>query len=105
LLYQLKTRKEINGMDESIVSSDSLKLAFARLAEAAGGTAQATVLVAVMGSGMEQMYEVLIPTECRAEVHHYLAERMDLSMPLDGEALVLNGDQASKVIGLARGGY
>ena len=96
---------EGNGMDQSAVLSVSLRLALTRLAEAAGGTAQAAVQVAVMALGLEQMYEVLIPIECRAEVHHYLAERMDLFMPLDGEALVLNGDQASKVIGLARGGY
>jgi hypothetical protein len=92
-------------MDQSIVSSVALRLAFTRLAEAAGATAQAAIRVALVALGMEQMYEVLIPTESRAKVHHYLAERMDLSMPLDGEALVLNGDQASKVIGLARGGY
>jgi hypothetical protein len=95
---------EGNGMDQSDVLSVSLRLAMTRLAEAAGGTAQA-VQVATMDLGMERMYEVFVPIECRAEVHHYLAERMDLSMPLDGEALVLNSDQASNVIGLARGGY
>jgi hypothetical protein len=95
---------EDNGMNQSDVLSVSLRLAMTRLAEGAGGTAQA-VQVAIMDLGMERMYEVLIPIECRAEVHHYLTERMDLSMPLDGEALVLNADEASSVIGLARGGY
>jgi hypothetical protein len=92
-------------MDQSDVLSVSLRLALTRLAEAAGGKAQAAVQVAIMDLDMEQMYEALVPIECRAEVHRYLAERMDFSMPLDGEALVLNCDQASKVIGLSRGGY
>jgi hypothetical protein len=92
-------------MDQSNALNVSLRLALTRLAKAAGGPAQGAVQVAVINLGLEKMYEVLIASECRAAVHHYLAERMDLSMPLDGEALVLNSDQASKVIGLARGGY
>jgi hypothetical protein len=45
----------------------------------------------------------LVPIECRAELHHYLAERTDLSMPLDGCALILNSDQVLKVIDVVYG--
>jgi hypothetical protein len=48
-------------MEQSNVLSVSLRLALTRLAEAAGGTAQAAVQVAVMNWGVEQMYEALVP--------------------------------------------
>jgi len=92
-------------VDRSNVLAVSLRLAVTRLAEATGDTTGVVVQVAVTDAGTQQMYEVLIPMEWRTEVHHYLAERMDLSIPLEHEPLVLDGDQASQVIGLARGGY
>jgi hypothetical protein len=51
----------------------------------------------------EKLYAALVPIECRADLHHYLAERTDLSMPLDGCALILNNDQVLKVIEVAYG--
>ncbi len=54
-----------------------------------------------MTAGLERTYAALIPFEYRAEVHHYIAEHTDVSVPLDGGALVLNCDQALKVINLA----
>jgi len=54
-----------------------------------------------MTTGTERTYAALIPFEYRAEVHHYIAEHTDVSVPVDGGALVLSGDQALKVINLA----
>jgi hypothetical protein len=56
-----------------------------------------------MDLGNEKMYAALVPIECRAEVHHYIAERTDLPLPLDGGALTLSSSQVLKVIGLAYG--
>ena len=91
-------------MDIPVVSKVSLKFALTRLIEAAGIALPAEVRVATMDLGNERMYAALVPDEYRAELHHYIAERTDVSMPLDGHALSLNGDQALKVIALAYGG-
>jgi hypothetical protein len=88
-------------MDQPVVTSVALRFALTRLAEATGATALPAVRVAMMDLGVERMYAALVPIECRAEVHHYIAERTDVSMPLDGGALTLNHDQAAEVIGLA----
>jgi hypothetical protein len=90
-------------MDQPVVSRVSLKFAFARLIEAAGITEPAEVLVAVMDLGHDRMYAALVPLACRADLHHYIAERTDVAMPLDGGALALNPDQALRVISLAYG--
>ena len=83
--------------------SGALRLAMTLLIEAVGGTAAADVRVARMDLGNESLYAVLVPIEYRADVHHYLAERTDLPMPLDGCALMLISAQALKVMGLAYG--
>ena len=90
-------------MDQPVVSRVALGLALTRLVEAVGGMATSDVRVASMNLGNEEMYAALVPLECRAEVHHYIAERTDLPMPLDGGALTLNSSQVMKVIGLAYG--
>jgi hypothetical protein len=90
-------------MDQPVASRMALRFALTQLIEAVGGTAASDVRVATMDLGSEKMYAALIPIECRAEVHHYLAERTDLAMPLDGGALALNSDQVLKVIGVAYG--
>lgn len=88
-------------MDQPVVTNIALRFALTRIAEATGATTLPAVRIAVMDLGVERMYAALVPIEYRAEVHHYIAERTDVSMPLDGGALTLNGDQASKVISLA----
>jgi hypothetical protein len=90
-------------MDQPVVSGVALRLALTRLIEAVGGMAASEVQVASADLGNEKMYAALVPIEYRAEVHHYIAERSDLPMPLDGGALTLNSSQALKVIGLAYG--
>jgi hypothetical protein len=88
-------------MDQRVVSRISLRSALTQLAERTCGTAPAVIRIAVMVAGAERTYAALIPFEYRAEVHHYIAEHTDVSMPVDGGALVLSGDQALKVIALA----
>jgi hypothetical protein len=90
-------------MDQPVSSRVALRLALTQLIETVGGTAASEVRVATMDLGNEKMYAALVPIECRAEVHQYLAEHTDLSMPLDGGALTLSSDQVLKVIGLAYG--
>jgi hypothetical protein len=90
-------------MDQAVVSGVALRLALTRLMASVAGTATSEVRVATMDLGNEKMYAALVPVEWRAEVHHYIAERTDLSMPLDGGALALSRDQVLKVIGLAYG--
>jgi hypothetical protein len=90
-------------MDQPVSSRAALRLALTQLIEVVGGAAASEVRVAAMDIGNEEMYAALVPIECRAEVLQYLAERMDLSMPLDGGALTLSKDQVLKVIGLAYG--
>ena len=90
-------------MDQPVVSRVALRLALTRLIEAVGGTATSELRVAAMDLGNEEMYAALVPIECRAELHHYIAERTDLPLPLDGGALTLSSSQVLKVIGLAYG--
>jgi len=90
-------------MDQPVVSRSALRLAMTLLIEAVAGTAATDVRIARMDLGNEMLYAALVPIEYRAEIHHYLAERTDLSMPLDGCALILNSDQALKVMSLAYG--
>lgn len=90
-------------MDQPVVSRVALGLALTRLVEAVVGTVTSEVKVARMNLGNEEMYAALVPIECRAEVHHYIAERTDLPMPLDGGALTLSRSQVLKIIGLAYG--
>jgi hypothetical protein len=88
-------------MDHPTVTTVSLRLAVRRLAEISCGTAPTSVRVAVMPSGADRTYAVLIPFEYRAEVHHYLAEHTSVPIPADGGALVLSSDQALALIDLA----
>ena len=81
----------------------ALRLAMTILIEAIGGAAAADVRIARMDLRTEVLYAALVPIEFRADVHHYLAERTDLPMPLDGCALILTRAQALKVMGLAYG--
>jgi hypothetical protein len=90
-------------MDQPVSSRVALRLALTQLIEVVGGAAASEVRVAAVDLGNEKMYAALVPIECRAEVHQYLAERTDLCMPLDGGALTLSSDQVLKVIGLAYG--
>ena len=90
-------------MDQPVVSRSAVRLAMTLLIEAVAGTAATDVRIARMDLGNEMLYAALVPIEYRAEIHHYLAERTDLSMPLDGCALILNSDQALKVMSLAYG--
>jgi hypothetical protein len=87
-------------MDQPVVSRMALRLALTQLIQDVVGTAAADVRVARMDLANEKLYAALVPIECRAELHHYLAERTDLSMPLDGCALILSNDQVLKVMRL-----
>jgi hypothetical protein len=80
----------------------ALRSAMTILIEAVGGAAAADVRVARINLSNGLLYAALVPVEYRADVLHYLAERTDLSMPLDGYALILNSDQALEVIGVAK---
>jgi hypothetical protein len=88
-------------MDRPTVTTVSLRLAIRRLAEISCGTAPTSVRVAVMPSGADRTYAILIPFEYRAEVHHYLAEHTSVPIPVDGGALILTSDQALLVVDLA----
>ena len=93
----------VTAMDLPVVSKLSLKFALTRLIHAAGISEPAEVRVVVMDLGNERMYAAVVPMDCRVDLHHYIAERTDVAMPLDGRTLTLNRDQALKVISLAYG--
>ena len=88
-------------MDQPVVSNISLGMALTRLIEVANGAAGPSIRVAVLPAADGPTYAALLPLEYRADVHHYIAERTDVSMPLDGGTLVLTGRQALQVINLA----
>jgi hypothetical protein len=47
------------------------------------------------------VFVVALPAECRASVYGYLAERIDIEIPVGGDPLVMTSIEAAAVLKLA----
>jgi hypothetical protein len=85
----------------SKVSMTALRFALTRIAEEVCRSPAILIRVAEAPFQPHSFYAVSIPFEVRAELCHYLAERVDLSFPPDGGPLILTFQQAGAVVDLA----
>ncbi|HTS55277.1 MAG TPA: hypothetical protein VMH26_18560 [Burkholderiales bacterium] len=83
------------------VTSVTVRMALKKLAEITCGFAPSSVRVSVVPSGAHRVYVTSIPFEFRAEVYHYLAEHTSIRVPVNGDPLVLSGDEATALVNLA----
>src|SRR4249919_1248349 len=86
---------------EPLVTSVTVRMSLKRLAEITCGIAPSSVRVSVVPSGAHRVYVTLIPFEFRAEVYQYLAEHTSIRIPVNGDPLVLTGDEATVLVDLA----
>jgi hypothetical protein len=83
------------------VTSVTVRMALKKLAEITCGIAPTSVRVNVVPSGAHRVYVTSIPFEFRAEVYQYLAEHTSIRIPINGDPLVLTGDEATVLVNLA----
>jgi len=83
------------------VTSVTVRMALRKLAEITCGIAPTSVRVSVVPSGAHRVYVTSIPFEFRSEVYQYLAQHTAIRVPLNGDPLVLTGDEASVLVDLA----
>jgi hypothetical protein len=85
---------------EPLVTSVTVRLALKKLAELTCGIAPNSVRVSVVPAGAHRVYVTSIPFEFRAEVYQYLAEHTSIRVPVNGDPLVLTGEEAMTLISL-----
>jgi len=85
---------------EPLVTSVTVRLALKKLAELTCGIAPTSVRVSVVPAGAHRVYVTSIPFEFRAEVYQYLAEHTCIRVPVNGDPLVLTGEEAMALISL-----
>jgi hypothetical protein len=86
---------------EPLVTSVTVRLALKKLAEMTCGIAPTSVRVSVVPAGAHRVYVTSIPFEFRAEVYQYLAEHTSIRIPVNGDPLVLTGQEAMALISLS----
>jgi hypothetical protein len=84
-----------------MVSITTLREAFEIISAVACGANPARIRVVVPTLQEPRTFVVAFPAEHRTDVYHFLAERIDLSIPLGGDPLVLSGLEAAAVLKLA----
>jgi hypothetical protein len=85
---------------EPLVTSVTVRLALKKLAEITCGIAPASVRVSVVPAGAHRVYVTSVPFEFRSEVYQYLAEHTSIRIPINGDPLVLTGDEAMALVSL-----
>ncbi len=85
---------------EPLVTSVTVRLALKKLAEFTCGIAPTSVRVSVVPAGAHRVYVTSIPFEFRSEVYQYLAEHTSIRIPINGDPLVLTGDEAMVLVSL-----
>ena len=85
---------------EPLVTSVTVRLALKKLAEITCGFAPSTVRVSVVPAGAHRVYVTSVPFEFRSEVYQYLAEHTSIRIPINGDPLVLTGDEAMALVSL-----
>jgi len=83
-----------------LVTSVTVRLALKKLAEITCGIAPSSVRVSVVPAGAHRVYVTSVPLEFRSEVYQYLAEHTSIRVPINGDPLVLTGDEAMALISL-----
>ena len=84
-----------------MVSIATLREAFEIISAAACGATPALIRVVVPTTQEPRTFIVALPSECRASVYAYLADRIDLAIPVAGEPLILTAVEAAAVLRLA----
>ena len=85
---------------EPLVTSVTVRLALKKLAEITCGIAPTSVRVSVVPAGAHRVYVTSVPFEFRSEVYQYLAEHTSIRIPINGDPLVLTGDEAMALVSL-----
>ena len=84
-----------------MVSIATLREAFQIISAAACDANPTLIRVVVPSSQEPRVYVVALPAECRPSVYGYLAERIDIDIPIGGDPLVLTAIEAAGVLRLA----
>jgi hypothetical protein len=85
---------------EPLVTSVTVRLALKKLAEITCGIAPTSVRVSVVPAGAHRVYVTSVPFEFRSEVYQYLAEHTSIRIPVNGDPLVLTGEEAMALVSL-----
>jgi hypothetical protein len=85
---------------EPLVTSVTVRLALKKLAEITCGIAPTSVRVSVVPAGAHRVYVTSVPFEFRSEVYQYLAEHTSIRIPVNGDPLILTGDEAMALVSL-----
>jgi hypothetical protein len=85
---------------EPLVTSVTVRLALKKLAEITCGIAPTSVRVSVVPTGAHRVYVTSVPFEFRSEVYQYLAEHTSIRIPVNGDPLVLTGEEAMALVSL-----
>jgi hypothetical protein len=85
---------------EPLVTSVTVRLALKKLAEITCGIAPTSVRVSVVPAGAHRVYVTSVPFEFRSEVYQYLAEHTSIRIPVNGDPLVLTGEEALALVSL-----
>jgi len=83
-----------------LVTSVTVRLALKKLAEITCGIAPTSVRVSVVPAGAHRVYVTSVPFEFRSEVYQYLAEHTSIRVPVNGDPLVLTGEEAMALVSL-----
>jgi hypothetical protein len=85
---------------EPLVTSVTVRLALKKLAEITCGIAPTSVRVSVVPAGAHRVYVTSVPFEFRSEVYQYLAEHTSIRIPVNGDPLILTGEEAMALVSL-----
>jgi hypothetical protein len=86
---------------QPLVTSVTVRLALKKLAEITCGIAPTSVRVSVVPAGAHRVYVTSVPFEFRSEVYQYLAEHTSIRIPVNGDPLVLTGEEAMALVCLS----
>ena len=82
------------------VTSVTVRLALKKLAKITCGFAPSSVRVSVVPAGDQRVYVTSVPFEFRSEIYQYLAQHTSIRIPVNGDPLVLTGEEAKALVAL-----
>jgi len=84
-----------------MVTIETLREAFQKISTVACGTSPRLIRVVSPTCNVPPTFVVALPSEERADVYAYLAERMNLVIRAEGDPLVLTALEAAAILKLA----
>ena len=84
-----------------MVTIEALRQAFEKISTVARGTSPRLIRVISPTFHAPRTFVVALPSEDRADVYGYLAERTNLVVPIEGDLLVLTALEAAAILKLA----